>query len=223
MGSRPPTRLWVPKHHSTEQLLDNFRVTGLPDAGVAGRARGRFLFKQYLKDAFFGISFTGLCLVIILMLYVALKNPGVVPRIVSRGSPQRRNNDRSGIPYKSREYTDTAVNLYVTGSTPLRLKFCRSCNIFRPPRTSHCKTCNRCVVGYDHHCSLLGTCIGKNNYRPFLVFLASGSGFIIWIFYTIVRMFLADKSDCPDIFRYMILGSLIFVFIVNVIVDFCLI
>lgn len=36
-------------------------------------------------------------------------------------------------------------------------------------------------------------------------------------------MFLADKSDCPDIFRYMILGSLIFVFIVNVIVDSSLI
>lgn len=32
-------------------------------------------------------------------------------------------------------------------------------------------------------------------------------------------MFLADKSNCPDTGRYMILGSLIFVFIVNVIVD----
>ena len=54
-----------------------------------------------------------------------------------------------------------------------KIKFCYTCNIFRPPGVSHCKICNNCVEKFDHHCPWVGNCIGKNNYKFFYCFLSS--------------------------------------------------
>ena len=54
-----------------------------------------------------------------------------------------------------------------------RIKFCMTCNIYRPPRTSHCDVCGVCIEKLDHHCPWLGTCIGKRNYKEFYMFLLS--------------------------------------------------
>lgn len=54
---------------------------------------------------------------------------------------------------------------------PVIFKWCDSCFLWRPPRSSHCETCNRCFERFDHHCPFLGTCIAKNNQRFFVGFL----------------------------------------------------
>jgi palmitoyltransferase len=41
-------------------------------------------------------------------------------------------------------------------------------------RTSkHCGSCDRCVDGFDHHCKWLNNCIGRVNYRLFIVLIFS--------------------------------------------------
>lgn len=47
------------------------------------------------------------------------------------------------------------------------IKFCTTCNVYRPHLTSHCAKCKGCVLERDHHCTWLANCIGKNNYKKF--------------------------------------------------------
>ncbi|KAJ2542102.1 Eukaryotic peptide chain release factor GTP-binding subunit, partial [Coemansia sp. RSA 1933] len=55
----------------------------------------------------------------------------------------------------------------------VRLKYCETCKIYRPPRASHCRFCDNCVENEDHHCIWLNNCIGRRNYRYFYSFLFS--------------------------------------------------
>ncbi|KAI5284488.1 Eukaryotic peptide chain release factor GTP-binding subunit [Ascosphaera aggregata] len=53
------------------------------------------------------------------------------------------------------------------------VKYCATCDIWRPPRTYHCRVCDNCVETMDHHCVWLNNCVGRRNYRYFLSFVVT--------------------------------------------------
>jgi palmitoyltransferase ZDHHC9/14/18 len=54
-------------------------------------------------------------------------------------------------------------------------KYCKSCNIWRPPRAHHCRVCDACIETQDHHCVWLNNCVGRRNYRFFFSYVAFAS------------------------------------------------
>lgn len=62
-----------------------------------------------------------------------------------------------------------------TAAMDVPVKYCKTCNIWRPPRCYHCRVCDNCVETLDHHCVWLNNCVGRRNYRYFFSFVASGT------------------------------------------------
>jgi palmitoyltransferase ZDHHC9/14/18 len=58
-----------------------------------------------------------------------------------------------------------------TAAMEVPTKYCKTCNIWRPPRAHHCRLCDNCVETQDHHCVWINNCVGRRNYRYFVTFL----------------------------------------------------
>lgn len=77
--------------------------------------------------------------------------------------------------YHVNEMTSTHLNQLIfdisINHLLVQCKYCITCQMIRPPRSSHCAICSNCISILDHHCPFLSTCIGMRNYRFFIFFL----------------------------------------------------
>ena len=62
-----------------------------------------------------------------------------------------------------------------TAAMDVPVKYCKTCNIWRPPRCYHCRVCDNCVETLDHHCVWLNNCVGRRNYRYFFTFVSTAT------------------------------------------------
>ncbi|KAI0248920.1 DHHC palmitoyltransferase-domain-containing protein [Lactifluus subvellereus] len=67
-------------------------------------------------------------------------------------------------------------------------RYCRRCEIVKPPRTHHCRACGKCVLKYDHHCPWIGQCVGAQNQKFFFVFVVWSVNFCLWTFATLLTL-----------------------------------
>lgn len=145
----------------------------------------------------YGLLVPVICMVlysfVVSMLFrTSFSDPGVIPRAsndqAKQIEKQQVEEERIHSYFKGYRPPARVKEVEINGVT-IKLKYCHTCKIFRPPRASHCSICDNCVERFDHHCPWVGNCIGRRNYRYFYLFLISLSFLDLFIFvFSIINM-----------------------------------
>ncbi|RYP53231.1 hypothetical protein DL768_001735 [Monosporascus sp. mg162] len=115
------------------------------------------------------------CLCMASFLRASGSDPGILPRNVHRFPPHGEDEDPLHVAPATIEWTMIKSAESNTAAMEVPSKYCKTCNIWRPPRAHHCRVCDNCVETQDHHCVWVNNCIGRRNYRYFFTFVTTAT------------------------------------------------
>ncbi|PNX95801.1 putative S-acyltransferase [Trifolium pratense] len=107
------------------------------------------------------------CQVLIALVLTSGRDPGIVPRNSYPPVPDEYDGSVSissdqNLPPQLPRSKEVIIN-----GIAVKVKYCDTCMLYRPPRCSHCSICDNCVERFDHHCPWVGQCIGLSTYENF--------------------------------------------------------
>lgn len=108
-------------------------------------------------------------------IHASLVNPGILPRNLQPMPPPDPAEDPMTIGPPTNDWVMIKPATSDIAAMDVPVKYCKTCNIWRPPRCYHCRVCDNCVETLDHHCVWLNNCVGRRNYRYFLTFVSAAT------------------------------------------------
>ena len=91
------------------------------------------------------------------LLTTSFMDPGIIPRGIHsfRGDPNAESHypkDTNNLPanYPFGDVKPWVYEQYSVRGVDVKTKFCPTCQLARPPRSSHCSTCDNCIDRFDH-------------------------------------------------------------------------
>lgn len=122
---------------------------------------------------------------IVFLLCTAFSDPGIMPRAQEKEALGRE------------KYPPRHHDLVLRGHN-FKIKYCMTCNIYRPPRCTHCAVCDNCIERFDHHCPWIGNCIGKRNYWLFFTFVTTTATLNVAVLATAVGHLIILTEDFKE-------------------------
>jgi hypothetical protein len=98
--------------------------------------------------------------VLVLLFSTSGRDPGIIPRNAHPPEPESLEGSVDVGAGQTPQLRLPRIKEVEVNGIAVKVKYCDTCMLYRPPRCSHCSICNNCVERFDHHCPWVGQCIG---------------------------------------------------------------
>lgn len=131
---------------------------------------------NYIAAILIIISMWLLCISMSSLLLSRLSDPGILP---PRSGSQIVHHSSDPIGPDQQDDASQTKQKNAHNGEVLHWRWCSTCLLWRPPRSSHCSTCNCCIDHFDHHCPWCASLLHAEKSQPFLNLVSHFAGLAI--------------------------------------------